>query len=95
MKKMRNGSIINITGPTASGKTTFLLEVLRHRHRLFQKPFNTVLLSLPVEREGEEAHREMAEKVREICSGIHVEVVEGVPDYGILKCYKNSLLIIG
>ena len=92
-EKMESASIINISGPTKSGKSTLLLELLRNRDAIFEKQFSAVWVSLPEEREY--LHRDFVLKIKDICRGLPVDTIEGIPDMDTLRYYKNSLLIIG
>ncbi len=65
-----------IAGPTMSGKSTFALNLIKHRNIVYSHPFSRILYAFP---EGSlHLHQEFLKELRE--SSPSIEIVEGIPD---------------
>ncbi len=81
-----------ICGPTMAGKSTFALELIKHRNVVYDQDFQRIIFALP--EDSIHLHQNFLEKLRQVYPAI--EIVEGLPNINELhlKDDKESKLLI-
>ncbi len=81
-----------ISGPTLSGKSTFALNLLKYREKIYSNSFCRIIYALP--EHMFHLHQKFISDLKEVCS--FIEIVEGLPDlfYLNLGMDKNSHKLI-
>ena len=82
-----------VSGPTMSGKSTFSLELIRHRLIVFDKEFSRIIYALPDD--SIHLHEDFVKDLEKAYRNI--EIVEGLPKVGDLHLKEDKfhkLLII-
>ncbi len=91
--KIMTPSRMLVCGPTMAGKSTFALELIRHRHIVYDKDFERIIYALP--EDSMHLHQVFLETLRNIYPKI--EIVEGLPNINELHLKDDNvpkLLII-
>ncbi len=65
-----------VTGPTLSGKSTFVLNLVKYRKDVYSNSFSRIIYALP--ENMFHLHQKFIDDLREACS--FIEIVEGLPD---------------
>ncbi len=82
-----------ICGPTMAGKSTFALELIKHRTVVYDKDFERIIYALP--EDSIHLHQKFLESLRQVYPSI--EIVEGLPNINELHLKEDKeakLLII-
>ena len=81
-----------VAGPTLCGKTTFALEVIQNREKIYDKPFERIIYALP--EDSVHLHQNFLQNLKNVYENI--EIVEGFPNISDLhiKEDKSSKLLI-
>ncbi len=82
-----------ICGPTMAGKSTFALELIKHRNVVYDKDFERIIYALP--EDSIHLHQSFLENLRTIYP--QIEIVEGLPNINELHLKEDNspkLLII-
>ena len=82
-----------ICGPTMCGKSTFISQVIKFRHEIYDKPFERIIYALP--EDSMHLHQPFLERLRE--TFLNIEIIEGLPnitDLHIKEDKTAKLLII-
>lgn len=72
-----------VSGPTMSGKSEFILNLLRHRQTTFNAPFSRVIYCIPAK--SSEHHYDFVQRMTSVYS--QLSVIEGLP-----KIARDDLL---
>ena len=77
---------LQFLGPTQSGKSYLIRELLKQQHRVFDRPFGHIVYASPlasetVNEEGEERHNPYVESLKQICNqqGVSLNVANRLP----------------
>ncbi len=76
-----------ISGPTMCGKSTFALELIKHRDHVFDEEFSRIIYALPDD--SIHLHDDFVRKLQE--SYAAVEIIEGLPKVGDLHLKDDKL----
>jgi len=74
-----------IFGPSESGKSTLIRDLLKYRDIVFNQEFQRIIYCLPCQ--TQHSRMEYVDSLREVC--INVEIREGLPDLNS-HCFKNK-----
>ncbi len=81
-----------VAGPTLCGKSTFALQVIKNREKIYDKPFERIIYALP--EDSVHLHQNFLQDLKNVYENI--EIVEGFPNISDLhiKEDKSSKLLI-
>ncbi len=81
-----------ICGPSMAGKSTFVLQVIQHRDKVYNQTFERIIYCLP--EDSLHLHQDFIKKMQEAFASL--EIVEGLPSISELhiKDNKNHKLLI-
>ena len=82
--------ILFTTGPSQSGKSTLILDLLKHRNELFTTSFSRVIYFVPSN--NLEAHQDFIQKLKSVYP--HIEIQTDLPKMSDIKGDKLSKLFI-
>lgn len=80
---------MQITGPSLSGKSTFILHLIRHREVVFQTDFKRIVYCYPEDERAAETNAYI-QTLKEAFP--RLEVMKGLPNLNILRTGEHTLV---
>lgn len=78
-----------VTGPSGSGKSSFILNLVKFRHKMFAEQFGRIVYCRPDEDQTEHS-KTYVDAMREEFE--HLEVVNGMPDMNMCRSGDHCLV---
>ncbi len=76
-----------ISGPSMVGKSTFVLQLVQHRHLVYDQKFERILYCIP--EDSLHLHHEFLKKIQEAFPSL--EIIEGLPRLSDLQIKDNKI----